>query len=63
MFSLFGHASSGFVAAYEDASPMPLSDGWQDRLRLWQLEPLLVHTNLFGGAYGSRSLEVLHHFT
>jgi fructosamine-3-kinase len=31
----------------------PLSPGWQDRVGLHQLYPLLVHTVLFGGSYGS----------
>ncbi len=38
-------------AAYEELAP--LSDGWQDRVDLYQLLPLLVHALLFGGSYAS----------
>ena len=33
--------------------PHPLAEGAAARVRLWQLAPLLVHTILFGGGYGS----------
>ena len=36
-------------------SAAPLADGWQDRVPLHQLHPLLVHAVLFGGTYGSRA--------
>jgi fructosamine-3-kinase len=29
----------------------PLADGWRQRVALWQLYPLLVHSVLFGGGY------------
>ncbi|MEH0936854.1 fructosamine kinase family protein [Micromonospora psammae] len=35
--------------AYREA--WPLADGWRDRVPLHQLQLLLVHTALFGGAY------------
>lgn len=60
MFSLFGGPSPAFYAAYEEVSP--LADGWRERLRLWQLGPLLVHTVLFGGGYGPQALDVLRRF-
>jgi len=41
------------VAAYQDAAP--LADGWEDRLGLHQLFPLLVHACMFGGGYGARA--------
>ena len=37
-------------AAYEEVAP--LAPGHQDRVELYQLFPLLVHTVLFGGGYG-----------
>ena len=40
----------------------PLADGWRERLGLWQLEPLLVHANLFGGGYGAQALDILRRF-
>ncbi|MEV4754031.1 fructosamine kinase family protein [Micromonospora sp. NPDC049559] len=37
------------LAAYQEV--WPLADGWRDRVPLHQLQLLLVHTALFGGAY------------
>lgn len=39
--------------AYDET--VPLAEGWQDRIALHQLFPLLVHACLFGGGYGSRA--------
>ena len=39
--------------AYREASP--LADGWEERVGLHQLFPLLVHACLFRGGYGSRA--------
>ena len=36
-------------AAYADTAP--LAEGWEERVELWQLLPLLVHAVLFGGSY------------
>lgn len=41
------------VAAYQEVSP--LADGWEDRLGVHQLFPLLVHACMFGGGYGARA--------
>ena len=35
----------------------PLADGWEERVPLHQLFPLLVHACLFGGGYGARAAE------
>jgi fructosamine-3-kinase len=51
MLQLFGSPGARFFAAYEDVAP--LADGWQDRVGLYQLFPLLVHAALFGGGYGA----------
>jgi fructosamine-3-kinase len=51
MLKLFGAPSARTMAAYEEA--FPLADGHEERVRLWQLFPLLVHTVLFGGGYGA----------
>ena len=61
MYALMGRAADPFFAAYHEVHP--LADGWAERLPLWQLEPLLVHTVLFGGGYGLQSLAVLRRFT
>ena len=54
MLALFGLPNLPRVLdAYAEAAP--LADGWQDRVGLHQLFPLLVHACLFGGGYGSRA--------
>jgi fructosamine-3-kinase len=60
MFSLFGNPTPAFFGAYEEVNP--LGDGWRERLGLWQLEPILVHANLFGGSYGPQALDILRRF-
>jgi fructosamine-3-kinase len=49
MLGLFGRPGPAFVDAY--AEVWPLGDGWEERVGLWQLFPLLVHAVLFGGGY------------
>jgi fructosamine-3-kinase len=54
MLALFGLPHLPRVLdAYEEVSP--LADGWQDRVGVHQLFPLLVHACLFGGGYGARA--------
>ena len=55
MLALFGvpHLEE-ILAGYEEASP--LAPGWQDRVDLHQLNPLLVHTVLFGGSYAEAAI-------
>ena len=43
-------------AAYEEVAP--LAEGWQERVELYQLLPLLVHALLFGGSYGGCGRDV-----
>jgi fructosamine-3-kinase len=54
MLALFGGLPPSLVAAYNDL--YPLADGWQERLPLYQLAPLLVHAILFGGSYEAAAL-------
>jgi fructosamine-3-kinase len=49
MLRLFGGLGSRVLAAYHEAAP--LADGHESRIALYQLYPLLVHVNLFGGSY------------
>jgi fructosamine-3-kinase len=49
MSMLFGGFSGRFYASYQHAFPM--KPGWEMRMELCQLYPLLVHVNLFGGSY------------
>ena len=56
MLSLFGLPQlQRMLDAYDEATP--LAEGWEDRVPLHQLFPLLVHACLFGGGYGARAGE------
>jgi len=60
MTKLFGGFSEQFYDAYHDACP--LENGWQKRLPLTQLYPLLVHAVLFGGHYVSGARDIMRKF-
>jgi fructosamine-3-kinase len=60
MLRLFGGVSERAFAAYHEA--WPLSDGYEDRIPLYQLFPLLVHAVLFGGGYGKRAVDAAEHY-
>jgi fructosamine-3-kinase len=49
MLRLFGGLGARTLAAYHEAAP--LADDHASRVGLYQLYPLLVHVNLFGGSY------------
>jgi len=49
MMKLFGGFGPRVFAAYKEA--FPLADGYRERVPLYQLYPLMVHVNLFGGGY------------
>lgn len=49
MMRLFGGFGTRVFSAYAEA--WPLSEGHQQRVDLYQLYPLMVHVNLFGGGY------------
>ncbi len=49
MTRLFGGFEPAFYSAYNDERP--LEQGWEERVGLCNLYPLLVHVNLFGGSY------------
>ena len=51
MMQLFGGFGQEAYAAYDDE--FPLANGWQQRVPLHQLAPLVVHAIKFGGGYGS----------
>jgi fructosamine-3-kinase len=51
MMRLFGGFAARAFAAYDEA--FPLADGHGERVPLYQLYPLLVHVNLFGGSYAA----------
>jgi fructosamine-3-kinase len=49
MMRLFGGFGADCYAAYEEVAP--LADGWQERVALHQIAPLVVHAIKFGGGY------------
>ena len=52
MMRLFGGFGEGVFRAYHEA--YPLASGFAERIALYQLYPLLVHVNLFGGSYAEQ---------
>lgn len=60
MTKLFGGFDSGFYAAYNDS--WQLERGWEERMDLCNLYPLLVHVNLFGGGYAAQVEAALRRF-
>ncbi len=48
------------LAAYDEESP--LADGWQERIELHQLAPLLLHVYLFGGSYTGAALRAARRY-
>ena len=44
------------IAAYDEAAP--LADGWQERVGLHQLVPVMVHAIVFVGGYVTQSVEI-----
>jgi len=49
MMSLFGGFDPKIYQIYNEL--FPLQKGWKERLKIYQLYPLLVHLNLFGDSY------------
>jgi fructosamine-3-kinase len=60
MMRLFGGFAERVFAAYSEA--FPLAAGQAERVALYQLYPLLVHLNLFGGAYAAQVESVLRRY-
>lgn len=61
MLALFGDIPPRLLGAYLEVHP--LGDGWRERVGLWQLYPLLVHSVLFGGSYRQRAAAVAARFS
>ena len=57
---MFGGFSSEFYRGYE--SELPLEPGFSERIPIYNLYPLLVHVNLFGGHYTSQFNSTLRKF-
>jgi fructosamine-3-kinase len=60
MLGLFGAVPERVMGAYLEVRL--LEPGWQDRVDLFRLVPLLVHTVLFGGGYRHQAGAILHRY-
>ncbi len=60
MMRLFGGFASRVFEAYEEA--FPLAPGARERVTLYQVYPLLVHVNLFGGGYVGQLAEAVRRY-
>jgi fructosamine-3-kinase len=60
MLALFGPVPEPTRRAYAEVRPP--ADGWEDRVGLFQLIPLLVHTVLFGGGYRAQAESVARRY-
>jgi fructosamine-3-kinase len=60
MLRLFGGLGGRTLAAYHEAAP--LAEDAAVRVALYQLYPLLVHVNLFGGSYVTSVERALHQY-
>jgi fructosamine-3-kinase len=60
MTKLFGGFQPEFYHAYNQAWPM--EKDWQKRMDIFNLYPLLVHVNLFGGSYARQVLQIIRQF-
>lgn len=57
---LFGGFSADFYKAYKNA--YPIQPGFSSRKDIYNLYPLLVHTNLFGGHYAQQVKSIVSRF-
>jgi protein-ribulosamine 3-kinase len=60
MTQLFGGFPVEFYQSYNEACP--LEKDWKKRTDVFNLYPLLVHVNLFGGSYAAQVLRIIRHF-
>jgi len=61
MTKLFGGFAQAFYSGYD--ATFPLEPGWEIRVDICNLYPLMVHVNLFGGSYLSKVKAILNKFT
>ena len=57
---LFGGFSTAFYDAYDGV--FPVQPGFSERKDIYNLYPLLVHTNLFGGSYARQVQSIVQQF-
>lgn len=60
MSKLFGGFSPEFYSAYQELFPM--EKGWEERMDIYNLYPLLVHLNLFGSGYLGEIRRIISRF-
>ena len=60
MLALFGAVPGRLVRAYSEVRS--LQPGWEERVSLFQLYPLLVHAVLFGASYRAQAEAVARRF-
>jgi fructosamine-3-kinase len=60
MTRLFGGFDTRYLNAYGEV--FPLLPGYEERLAIYNLYPLLVHVNLFGGGYGAEVVSTVKRF-
>lgn len=60
MTKLFGGFDASFYEGYNEE--YPLEKGWEERVDICNLYPLLVHINLFGGSYIREVESILKRF-
>ncbi len=60
MTTLFGGFPQSFYEAYKET--FPLAPGYEDRLDIYNLYPLLVHVNLFGGGYAAQVKQIIQRY-
>ena len=61
MMRLFGGFKADAFAAYME--DFPLADGWQDRVALHQIAPLVVHAIKFGGGYAGAAARAIAQYS
>lgn len=57
MMQLFGGFGPAVMETYHEI--FPLADGWEDRVPVFQLVPLLVHVLVFGPGYAGSTMRAL----
>jgi fructosamine-3-kinase len=60
MLGLFGSVPADLREAYADV--LPPAGGWEERVALFQLYPLLVHAVVFGGGYREQARAVARRY-
>lgn len=61
MTRLFGGFNQVFYEAYHET--YPLEAGFEERFDIYNLYPLMIHVNLFGGGYYQQVLNILNRYT